>query len=1139
MGVTQLWQALNEYDCVCTSLHGSSAEVVDQLCGKALAIDLSVWLFQCSQQSELKEAIYDEHARVLMIMLYRVLNLLRYGATPIFVLEGDTPEAKMGRLQQRSLAKGFGGAAGGNRRGGRHDALGRKVVELLDLLGVPHVDAPGEAEAMCAALAAAGLADAVVTSDVDCLLFGAPRAFKECRVNMDTPRLNTLELLDAREAARRAFGLTGSSGCVHALRAVAVLAGCDYSVGGGRGVGIKLAMEAVQQLTVKKEDDAHVLPQLLAYLQTGPDPRITALTKCTGCKTCGHEKHGRGPCADCGPGPCRPKAASAGCACAFHRSEPQRKFMRVISRASATGSSFLEDCRTALAAFEDETRRATRAAAQLRASVGAFRWSRRPDVEGVYELMQPLLGNTSADPDKLIWTSQDVRDKLRPVLIEWDLRQGPRPTGSAAACVEFIPRRIKQLAAKDGANWAYLVEFDRSDTVNPSLAGPDRAALSDSRSVKARHVRCSLVQRLWPQLLAAKEEEAQAKEQAKLEKAAKPKRTRKKAGDAAGGAGSGADTVSGSGGLCTASPITVGTGTTTAPGSGSRRSGPLLRLGSGGSGSIARYLKPIGAAGAGPSAAAAAGGGGAASRRAEDRNLAPDQDRARNRARELYDIADDDEEDDDDLYGNLFGGTQRNDGGEAAAGAAAAAAGGAIGTPPRGLGRAGGHGGTADQRDDDGYGAEYGGSDDEDRARAGPSGRPRAAGGDGSAARPPRRRRQPVHGAAGDGGSGSGSDLGKEDVGHGDGGGVAARPGGADDRTFRRAEPTGPGPGAGAGAGAGPNGRAGVGGAGAGATRSGATAGPSGLQRGGPTAAQGGPTIGPGTAVDEDEVLDLTDSPAVAAPPKPAAAAAAATEAAEAEQGYGGWGWRRRSRELPPPPGPAVQAQDPDPEPRPLAEARPGAEPGASPHQSDQGINGTGTRSGRLQRALFPDSQQQPGPAAPAAARRPAQSGLRAAAAAEPRGRAAEDAPGAGGGLGMGVEGSPPKRQNTGDSGSSGGGGSGGGGSGSGSGSDLQGEAPGRRAARLDAAAPLAARVAARAAAAAAGAGAAPAAARVAAVAAAAQPRPLAVDLTLSSDEDDDEGNGAGRVVPKGRAVTRAAARAAAEDSDEDVVDLT
>ncbi|GIL82676.1 hypothetical protein Vretifemale_11582 [Volvox reticuliferus] len=460
------------------------------------------------------------------------MNLLRYGVTPLFVLEGDTPEAKMGRLNQRSLARGFSGRAVGNRRGGRHDALGRKVVELLDLMGIPHVDAPGEAEAMCAALTSVGLAHAAVTSDVDALLFGARRVYKECRVQMDNAKNNALERVDADEVARRCFGLRSEgAACVRALQAVACLCGCDYSIAGGKGVGVKMALEAVQQLTVGREDDSQVIPELLKFLETGPDPRVTALTKCTGCKTCGHEKHGRQPCLICGPGPCRPKSENGPCECDFHRSEPQRKFMRVIARATNTGPSFSAECRATIAAFQSETERAHRAAEELRRMVGCISWSLRPDVQGVFQLMHPLLGNTSSDPNKLLWTYPEVRDKMRPVLMEWDMRQGPEPSAAAMAHVEFRPRRIKQVAAKDGGLWAYLMEFDRVPTSNSADAEFDRQQLANSKLVKGRHVRRTLVDRLWPHLLQLREDE----EQAKL---AKPKKGRSKAATEAAASGS-------------------------------------------------------------------------------------------------------------------------------------------------------------------------------------------------------------------------------------------------------------------------------------------------------------------------------------------------------------------------------------------------------------------------------------------------------------------------------------------------------------------------------------------------------------------------------------------------------------------------
>jgi flap endonuclease-1 len=46
---------------------------------------------------------------------------------------------------------------------------------LLQLMGVPTVDAPSEAEAQCAAMAKADLVYGVATEDMDALTFGTPR----------------------------------------------------------------------------------------------------------------------------------------------------------------------------------------------------------------------------------------------------------------------------------------------------------------------------------------------------------------------------------------------------------------------------------------------------------------------------------------------------------------------------------------------------------------------------------------------------------------------------------------------------------------------------------------------------------------------------------------------------------------------------------------------------------------------------------------------------------------------------------------------------------------------------------------------------------------------------------------------------
>jgi DNA excision repair protein ERCC-5 len=58
------------------------------------------------------------------------------------------------------------------------EEMKEEVLEMLQVLGLPYIVAPMEAEAQCAVLEALGVVDGVVTEDSDAFLFGAQTVYK-------------------------------------------------------------------------------------------------------------------------------------------------------------------------------------------------------------------------------------------------------------------------------------------------------------------------------------------------------------------------------------------------------------------------------------------------------------------------------------------------------------------------------------------------------------------------------------------------------------------------------------------------------------------------------------------------------------------------------------------------------------------------------------------------------------------------------------------------------------------------------------------------------------------------------------------------------------------------------------------------
>jgi len=125
---------------------------------------------------------------------WHVLHLLRAGVEPIFVFDGPGKPAEKGSRHPSAQqpCRHIAGSSNHVRilapstRTEADIKCERQLSHILplcrnvlDLLGIPHRDAPAEAEAECAALEKAGAVDAVLTQDGDAFVFVSRRVLQK------------------------------------------------------------------------------------------------------------------------------------------------------------------------------------------------------------------------------------------------------------------------------------------------------------------------------------------------------------------------------------------------------------------------------------------------------------------------------------------------------------------------------------------------------------------------------------------------------------------------------------------------------------------------------------------------------------------------------------------------------------------------------------------------------------------------------------------------------------------------------------------------------------------------------------------------------------------------------------------------
>jgi Holliday junction resolvase YEN1 len=113
--------------------------------------------------------------------------------------------------------------------------------QLLKQFGFPQHVAPGEAEAECALLQHEGVVDAVLSEDVDTLMFGSRKTIRNWSSNDKNKTPTHINLYDAEETKNGPSGLDREG-----MILVALMSGGDYVPEGIPGCGPKVACEAAR-----------------------------------------------------------------------------------------------------------------------------------------------------------------------------------------------------------------------------------------------------------------------------------------------------------------------------------------------------------------------------------------------------------------------------------------------------------------------------------------------------------------------------------------------------------------------------------------------------------------------------------------------------------------------------------------------------------------------------------------------------------------------------------------------------------------------------------------------------------------------------------------------------------------------------
>lgn len=226
-----------------------------------------LYQFLASIRQEDGTPLMDSKGRItahLSGIFYRTARLVENGIKPIYVFDGISPAFKKKTKEERESSKKE--AEEKWRRALEEERfedartfaqatsrLTKEMVDetksLLQLIGIPYVDAPSEGEAQATMLVKQGLAYAAASQDYDALLFGSPTLVRNLSITgrRKIPRQDRYVLVEPEEIRLEEL-LSSLAITREQLILAGILVGTDYNRG-IKGVGPKTALKIIKEHT--------------------------------------------------------------------------------------------------------------------------------------------------------------------------------------------------------------------------------------------------------------------------------------------------------------------------------------------------------------------------------------------------------------------------------------------------------------------------------------------------------------------------------------------------------------------------------------------------------------------------------------------------------------------------------------------------------------------------------------------------------------------------------------------------------------------------------------------------------------------------------------------------------------------------